>query len=88
MPFFRGFSNLNKAHYNNIHSVAWGPDGKRFASTSYEKVKLWTLDLGTRKGPGQFKHDNGYVECVACSPDGKRIASGGRDKIIKIWESP
>src|SRR5262249_19630735 len=52
---------------------AFSPDGKRLASASKDKMKVW--DAGTG---GRLRTLNGhtsYVHSVAFSPDGKRLAS-------------
>lgn len=78
-------------HKNNsngtmmISGLAFSPDGKLLASTSYDKtIRLWgtssgkqiaTLDASTGKGPA----------ALASSPDGATIACGDLDGTISLW---
>jgi len=73
-------------HTSAVHSVAFGPDGKRLASASQDQtVKVWDPTSGERilsfKG-----HTNG-VNTVAFSPDGKRLASSSDDGTVKVWDT-
>lgn len=73
-------------HSDVVTSVAVSPDGKMFASGSYDQtIVLWQLSTGRvlRTLKGHFDR----VYCVAISPDSKVIASGSGDKNIKLWKS-
>jgi WD40 repeat protein len=60
-----------------IYSVAFGPDGKRALSGSFDKtVRLW--DLATGKVVRRFEGHTLSILSVAFSPDGKPT---GRDRV-------
>jgi WD40 repeat protein len=68
-----------------VLSVAFRPDGRTVASTSWDRtIKLWNVTTGAER---ETLEGHAYsVEAVAFSPDGKTLASGSRDKTIKLWE--
>jgi WD40 repeat protein len=72
-------------HSDIVTSIAISPDGKVFATGSYDQtVILWQLSSGRilRTLKGHFDR----VYCVAISPDGKLVASGSGDKNVKLWK--
>jgi WD40 repeat protein len=72
-------------HTENVESVAFSPDGKHIASTSWDKlVKIWGVSAGRELV--SFKAHPEWVNAVAYSPDGKRLATGSEDKTIRIWD--
>jgi WD40 repeat protein len=73
------------SHTNSVSAIALSPDGKTFASASYDRtIKLWQFNpiqaLFTLKGHTDL------VRCLAISPDGTYLASGSKDKTIKVWD--
>jgi len=54
------------------------PPEERVAGQPDELVAV----LGTHRG----RH-TGAIYCLAYSPDGKQIASGGRDGVVRLWDS-
>jgi WD40 repeat protein/serine/threonine protein kinase len=75
-----------EAHSGFVYSVAFAPDGRRFATAGSEGiVKLWDGEAGhdvlTLKGPG------GALLAVAFSPDGDQIAAAGADGTVRIWDA-
>jgi WD40 repeat protein/serine/threonine protein kinase len=67
-------------------TVAFSPDGKWLAATSWNTTsfKLWGTTTG-QEGRA-FDGHTGQVWTVAFSPDGKLIASTGQDKTVKLWD--
>ncbi|MDY6786457.1 MAG: DnaJ domain-containing protein [Cyanobacteriota bacterium] len=72
-------------HSDVVTSIAVSPDGKIFATGSYDQtVVLWQLSSGRilRTLKGHFDR----IYCVAISPDGKLVASGSGDNNVKLWK--
>jgi WD40 repeat protein len=73
-------------HSDNVHSVAFSPDGRTLASGSEDKtIKLWDVETGD-----ELRTITGHswnVSTVAFSPDGKTLASGSWDRTIKLWDA-
>ena len=75
-----------KEHIDGNGSIAFSPDGKRFASGVFDQtVKVW--DIGTGRQALNLTGHIGIVSSVAFSADGKRLSSAGSDKTVKIWDA-
>ncbi|MDE0022355.1 MAG: WD40 repeat domain-containing protein [Candidatus Poribacteria bacterium] len=76
----------------DVHALAYSPDGKIFASHSCQRrlrmggtIDIWSADNGKRLRTIRG-HTEG-VRSIAFSPDGKQVASGGYNGDIRIWDA-
>ncbi|MFG1812072.1 WD40 repeat domain-containing serine/threonine protein kinase [Streptomyces sp. NPDC049040] len=66
-----------------VSSVAFGPDGKLFASAD-GSVRLWTGV--TRDQATVLTSKAGPVYALALSPDGKTLATGAENGTVELWD--
>src|SRR5207249_3042340 len=72
-------------HTAGVLRVAFAPDGKTLASTSFDgTMKLW--DVTTGKHLRTFTGHRGAVYGPAFSPDGKTLATSGEDATVRLWD--
>lgn len=74
----------DSAHLDSIFSLVLSPDGKRYASTSADKL-IVVRDSATHEIVKRLEGHTGYVLAAAFSPEGDRLASGGDDEEVKVW---
>lgn len=75
-----------KGHSDLIHTIAFSPDGKTFATGGFDKeIKIWDYANGEITEIKTLSGHTDPVYCVAYLPDGKRLASSSHDKTIRIW---
>ena len=73
-------------HTTRISSVAFAPDGKTIASTSFdETIQLWDVDSRILKNRLEGHTDR--VTSVAFAPDGKILASASEDQTVRLWDA-
>jgi WD40 repeat protein len=82
---------LNIPLRDDVHALAFSPDGSRLAGVSNWRLRVW--DARTGKEQADTVVDRGLFGCLAVSPDGKRIAVGGeqgRDGvgILRLYDIP
>ena len=68
-----------------VFSVAFSPDGTKFASASLDDIRLWEVGTGNyfttlTNGLGSASFS------VAFSPDSTKLASGSWDDKVEIWD--
>ncbi|OBT44370.1 hypothetical protein VE00_07044 [Pseudogymnoascus sp. WSF 3629] len=72
--------------FEDMHSVAFSPDGTRLASVSDDKtVNIWNARTGFL-----LQTPEGHTSAafsVAFSPDGTKLASASYDKTLNIWDA-
>jgi WD40 repeat protein/tetratricopeptide (TPR) repeat protein len=74
-------------HSNMVREVVFAPDGRYFATASFDSTaRVWETATGRPAGP-PLAHTN-YVATVAFSPDGNTLAAGdyGPAGLIKLWD--
>ena len=73
-----------EGHTENVHDVAFSPDGKTLASCSQDgTIKLW--DPQTRNLMRTLKEKSNNIRSVAFSPDGSMLASGDSGANVRLW---
>jgi WD40 repeat protein len=78
-----------------VHSVAFSPDGHRFATGGDNgAVRLWNADTGQPSGASLTPEQSAQRSIVhpdsmtvVFSPDGHRLAAGGYDDMIRMWNA-
>jgi WD40 repeat protein len=74
-----------KGHSHWVRSIAFSPDGQKFASGSDDQtVRIWDIKSG--KCISTLEGHSGCVRSVTFSHDGKLLASGSEDGTVKIWD--
>ncbi|MEX2578167.1 MAG: c-type cytochrome domain-containing protein [Verrucomicrobiales bacterium] len=75
---------FDTAHLDSIFGLFSSPDGKRYATTSADKL-VTIRDAGSHEIVGRLEGHTGYVLTAAFDPEGKRIATAGDDEEVKVW---
>jgi dipeptidyl aminopeptidase/acylaminoacyl peptidase len=73
-------------HTADVICIAFSPDGRRIATTSYDRtVKLW--DTATGREVFTLRGHTNDVIALAFSPDGNRIVSADVDHTDRVWDA-
>ncbi|MBC6460662.1 WD40 repeat domain-containing protein [Actinomadura sp. HBU206391] len=76
----------------SVQAMAFSPDGRTLATSTYEgTTRLWDV-AGRRKvggtlGTPDTKTGDKAVRAVAFSPDGKRLVTAGADDLARLWDT-
>ncbi|CAE6418769.1 unnamed protein product, partial [Rhizoctonia solani] len=74
-------------HHDQVLSIAFSPDGQKFASGSEDGALIvWDANTGEKLFEVLRAH-SWNVRSIAFSPDGSQIASGSGDCTIRLWSS-
>jgi hypothetical protein len=73
-----------KLHTDLIHAVAYSPEGKTLASSSYDR-SIALADVATGKELRRLKDHSDAVYGLSWKPDGSRLASVSADRTVKLW---
>jgi WD40 repeat protein/energy-coupling factor transporter ATP-binding protein EcfA2 len=77
-------STLLTAHTDQVHAVAYSPDGRFAVTGSWDgTVRFW--DPRTYQEAGAPIQSPSGVNALAISPDSRLVATGGQDGIVRLW---
>ena len=75
----------SKEHKDQINSVVFTADGKRFVTASDDRSAIeW--DVATMRAIARVQHDDAVISAVF-SPDGNMIATASNDRTAKLWNA-
>ncbi|KAJ3094642.1 hypothetical protein HDU97_007734 [Phlyctochytrium planicorne] len=78
---------LDDAHKRTIRSVAFAPNGKMLASTSFDATTaVWEKNGTVFECVATLEGHENEVKSVSWSPSGALLATCSRDKSVWIWE--
>jgi WD40 repeat protein len=82
-PAAAPLESLPAVHFSTIRSIAFSPDGRRFATGGWEGwIKIWSSEGKLQQT--LYGHD-WPVHVLTWSTDGQRLLSVGRDHTTLLW---
>ncbi|AFY88115.1 protein kinase domain-containing protein [Chroococcidiopsis thermalis] len=76
--------NTITGHTDEVNSVAFTPDGKKFATGSDDRtVKIW--DANSWREIRSLEEHLDWVYSVAIGNDNQTLVSGSKDNTVKVW---
>ncbi len=66
------------------HALALSPDGKTLAVASWQSIRLWEAQTGTK---GRVLADSAQKASLTFSHDGRTLAAGGYDGTFQLWDT-
>jgi WD40 repeat protein len=77
---------LLNSHADQVHTLAYGPDGKYLACADSDfDIHLWTNPATAGRGAVLRGHCD-EIRHLSFSADGTRLASAGADRVIHVWD--
>jgi eukaryotic-like serine/threonine-protein kinase len=81
-----GAALLELKENGNVRSMAFGLDGTRIATGSYNKAAtIWDAETGAALV--ELKGHTGNVDGVAFNKDGTRVVTGSGDRTARVWDA-
>jgi WD40 repeat protein/serine/threonine protein kinase len=79
-------ANFNSANFNAVSDLAWSPDGRYLAASSWDKtIRIWSMqDAAVSQ---VLRGHRSYIGALDWSPDGAWLASGSLDGggALRLW---
>lgn len=73
-----------KGDTEDIHRIAFSPDGRILAGASDEDIHLWNLTTGEQNAT--LEGHTKWVGSIVFSPDSATLASEGSDSTLRLWD--
>lgn len=74
-----------KGHPNALNGVAFSPDGKLAATTTWDKT-IRIYDVATQQLLRSLEGHDTHVRSVVFSPDDTKLLSGSWDSTARVWD--
>jgi len=86
-PIRLKFQGAYRAHFNEIRSLAYSPNGRCLATGSFDgSAVLW--DVSTMQAMARLMGHRGVVEAVAFAPDSATLVTASSDGLLRLWNVP